>query len=35
MKQKQTRAGMRLLITFEPVQNVNQALNLLSPLMAE
>ena len=35
MKQKQTRAGMRLLLTFEPVKSVNQALSLLSPLMAE
>ena len=32
MKEKQTRAGLRLLLTFEKVTTVNKALESLKPL---
>lgn len=32
MKEKQTRAGLRLLLTFEKVTSVNKALDVLKPL---
>ncbi|GAA4235445.1 transcription-repair coupling factor [Postechiella marina] len=34
MKEKQTRAGLRLLLTFENIKSVNQALNAIKPIMA-
>ena len=35
MKEKQTRAGLRLLLTFEKVNSVNKALQVLKPLDAQ
>lgn len=35
MKEKQTRAGLRLLLTFEKVNSVNKALEVLKPLDAQ
>lgn len=34
MKEKQTRTGLRLLLTFEHIKTVNQALAVLRPIMA-
>ena len=34
MKEKQTRNGLRLLITFERINNVSSALKALQPIMA-
>ena len=34
MKEKQTRNGLRLLLTFDNVKSVNQALTVLKPIMA-
>ncbi|WP_027138207.1 transcription-repair coupling factor [Gaetbulibacter saemankumensis] len=34
MKEKQTRNGLRLLLTFEKVKSVEQALKVLNPIMA-
>ena len=34
MKEKQTRKGLRLLLTFENIKSVKQALNALKPLLA-
>lgn len=34
MKEKQTRTGLRLLITFEQIKTVKQALEALQPIMA-
>lgn len=34
MKEKQTRNGLRLLLTFDKVKSVNEALNLLKPILA-
>jgi transcription-repair coupling factor (superfamily II helicase) len=34
MKEKQTRNGLRLLLTFESIKSVNQALKVLQPIMA-
>lgn len=34
MKEKQTRNGLRLLITFENIKSVKQALTVLNPIMA-
>ncbi|MBJ6368233.1 transcription-repair coupling factor [Snuella sedimenti] len=34
MKEKQTRKGLRLLLTFEGVKSVKQALNTLKPIVA-
>ena len=34
MKEKQTRNGLRLLLTFESIKSVNQALIALKPIMA-
>ena len=34
MKEKQTRSGLRLLLTFENIKSVNQALNALKPILA-
>lgn len=33
MKEKQTRSGLRLLLTFEPIKTVNQALAVLKPIL--
>jgi transcription-repair coupling factor (superfamily II helicase) len=32
MQEKQTRNGLRLLLTFEHVKTVNKAIDLLQPL---
>ncbi len=34
MKEKQTRAGLRLLLTFENIKTVQQALNAIKPIVA-
>ncbi|MEP1488026.1 MAG: transcription-repair coupling factor [Algibacter sp.] len=34
MKEKQTRAGLRLLLTFENIKSVNQALKAIQPIVA-
>ncbi|NNK69594.1 MAG: hypothetical protein HKO96_03880, partial [Flavobacteriaceae bacterium] len=34
MKEKQTRHGLRLLLTFDPVKSVEDALDALSPFLA-
>jgi len=34
MKEKQTRNGLRLLLTFESIKSVKQALAVLKPIMA-
>ena len=34
MKEKQTRNGLRLLLTFEGVKSVKKALQILKPIMA-
>ena len=34
MKEKQTRAGLRLLLTFENIKSVNQALKAIKPIVA-
>ena len=34
MKEKQTRNGLRLLLTFDNIKSVNQALTILKPIMA-
>jgi transcription-repair coupling factor (superfamily II helicase) len=34
MKEKQTRNGLRLLLTFDKVKSVNEALTLLKPILA-
>jgi len=34
MKEKQTRSGLRLLLTFKNMKSVNQALNALKPILA-
>ena len=34
MKEKQTRNGLRLLITFDKINNVSAALRALQPIMA-
>lgn len=34
MKEKQTRAGLRLLLTFDNIKNINQALEAIKPIMA-
>nr|WP_262910765.1 transcription-repair coupling factor [Wocania arenilitoris] len=34
MKEKQTRNGLRLLLTFENIKSVEKALNILQPIMA-
>ncbi len=34
MKEKQTRNGLRLLLTFEEIKTVKQALNVLEPILA-
>lgn len=34
MKEKQTRSGLRLLLTFEHINTVKQALSVLQPIMA-
>ena len=33
MKEKQTRNGLRLIITFEHITNINKALQSLSPVL--
>ncbi|MGF1555085.1 transcription-repair coupling factor [Paucihalobacter sp.] len=35
MKEKQTRNGLRLLLTFDHIKSVNSALKVMRPLMAE
>ena len=35
MKEKQTRAGLRLLLTFERIKTVDQALAVLKPILAQ
>ncbi|OIQ29296.1 MAG: transcription-repair coupling factor [Bacteroidetes bacterium MedPE-SWsnd-G2] len=35
MKEKQTRAGLRLLLTFENIKTVQQALSVLKPIVAQ
>ena len=34
MKEKQTRGGLRLLLTFENIKTINQALEAIKPIMA-
>jgi len=34
MKEKQTRKGLRLIITFENIKNTEIALNTIRPIMA-
>ena len=34
MKEKQTRNGLRLLLTFEQIKTVKQALVVLKPILA-
>jgi transcription-repair coupling factor (superfamily II helicase) len=34
MKEKQTRSGLRLMLTFENIKSVKQALNALQPIVA-
>ena len=33
MKEKQTRQGLRLLLTFDNVKSVDKALNVLQPIL--
>jgi transcription-repair coupling factor (superfamily II helicase) len=33
MKEKQTRQGLRLLLTFDNVKSVDKALNVLQPII--
>ena len=33
MNQKQTRAGLRLLLTFEHIKNVKKAVTILKPIL--
>ena len=34
MKEKQTRIGLRLLLTFDKVKSISEALDMLKPIMA-
>ena len=34
MKEKQTRSGLRLLLTFDNIKTVNQALKAIKPIVA-
>ena len=34
MKEKQTRSGLRLMLTFENIKSVKQALDALRPIVA-